>query len=376
MPAATTGGRSGNPLLEGGATKPRRQGLAESLATGAALVVCMLARVPQHALDAAGIRAWAPALVVVVAVVSGVRVLVRTPFTMAQALATPASRPAAVRRSARTELHVLLVSIAVGTVTTIPLYALLRSTPFWWLWAAILFGTGTVVAQVTMPAFLRSRAGPLAPAPLPLVMRLEALAHQAGVDVSAGVLVTAERPGRPANAYVAGLGPSRRVVLEHPVAAWPPELVDQVVAHELGHWRLGHNARRLPVTILCQVATLALAAVALSSATVLGWGGVARLGDPASYPLLLVVGAVLALPARCLLAWRDRAQERAADRFALTLLGQADEFAAMLDRAAAESGAPRQLPWWKRLTASHPPIDERAAACRVDHTARLQPSGV
>ena len=71
---------------------------------------------------------------------------------------------------------------------------------------------------------------------------------------------------------------------------------------------------------------------------------------------------MIALPARCLLAWRDRAQERAADRFALALLGRPDHFASMLQRVADETGTPRHLTWWRRLTASHPPVGERAAA--------------
>jgi hypothetical protein len=41
----------------------------------------------------------------------------------------------------------------------------------------------------------------------------------------------------------------------------------------------------------------------------------------------------------------------------------------MLDRAADEAGAPRALPWWDRMTASHPPIDERAALCATTASA-------
>ncbi len=139
------------------------------------------------------------------------------------------------------------------------------------------------------------------------------------------------------------------------------------MAHELGHWRLGHGARRLPLTLLAELAALAAAAGALSFSPLLDAAGITAAGDPRSYPLLLVVGAVVALPVRGLLAWRDRAQERAADRFAIDVLGQPDVFDAMLQRAADESGAPRTLPWWRRLTASHPPIDERVAACH-EHT--------
>jgi STE24 endopeptidase len=177
------------------------------------------------------------------------------------------------------------------------------------------------------------------------------------------VLVAGRRNDGRCNAYVVGLGPTRRVVLEERLTAWPPALVDQVVAHELGHWRLGHTARRLSLTIATQLATFAVAGWIFSSHLLLGWAGVAAPGDPRSYPVLLLLTPVLALPARCLLAWRERAQERAADTFALTLLQAPDEFAAMLDRAADEGGAPRRLPSWRRLTASHPPIDERALAC-------------
>jgi STE24 endopeptidase len=173
----------------------------------------------------------------------------------------------------------------------------------------------------------------------------------------------AGKPGsRRCNAYVVGFGPSRQVVLERGVAAWPPELVDQVVAHELGHVRLHHTVARLPLTLLVQLGTLAAAAAVLSWPPLLHWAGIADIGDPRSYPLLLAAGAVVALPARCLLAWRDRAQERAADHFALTRLHRPDDFLTMLQRVAAESGTPRRLSWWRRLTASHPPLDERAAA--------------
>ena len=109
--------------------------------------------------------------------------------------------------------------------------------------------------------------------------------------------------------------------------------------------------------------TLALAAWALSFSPLLQWAGVTTAGDPRSLPLLLLLTPVLVLPARLLLSWQDRRQERAADQFALVLLRAPDQFAAMLDRAADEGGAPRHLGWRQRIIASHPSIEERAHAC-------------
>lgn len=338
---------------------------AETFATGFAALVCLLTQLPQHVLDAAGARAWGLSLVVVVAVVSGARSLARAPFTLLRTWSGTVHPDRAVTGWARTEVTTFLASTAGAAAVTIPVYALLRATPAWWLPAWLLFAALTVGWQLVLPRVLRAQAGHVTPASGELAERLQIIAVAAGVD-AADVVVSAKTGKRSCNAYVVGIGRSRRIVLERAVADWPPDLVEQVVAHELGHWRLGHTARRLPLTLLAQLVTLAAAAAALSYAPLLELAGVSSAGDPASYPLLLLVGAVVALPARLVLAWRDRAQERAADRFALALLDRPDEFAAMLRRAADESGVPRRLPWWKRLTASHPPVDERTAAARCD----------
>jgi STE24 endopeptidase len=325
-----------------------------------------VARLPHRILDATGIRAWGLALVVVISVVSGARALARAPFTLRRSRHVNPDRTTAFRRWAGQELKTMIVSIVAGTVLTFPLYLLLRATSAWWLPAWLLFATVTFVWQVAMPLAMRARASGSAPTPPELRSRIQAVAEKAGVEVG-DVIVTGKPGSHRGNAYVVGLGRTRRVVLEQDLAAGPADLVDQVVAHELGHWRLGHGARRLPLTLLAELAALAAAAGALSYSPLLDAAGISAAGDPRSYPLLLVLGAVVALPVRGLLGWRDRAQERAADRFAIDVLGRPDVFDAMLQRAADESGAPRTLPWWRRLTASHPPIDERVAACH-EHT--------
>jgi STE24 endopeptidase len=329
-------------------------GLAESLATACALLLCVAARVPQRLVDATGISGWVPRLVVVVAVVSGARALVRAPFTF--------RRSPSGRQWAATELKAVVVTTLLATTLTLPLYALLRGVPAWWLYAGIVFSAVMVVGQLTTPFTLRLQSGPLAAAPPELADRVLSLAARAGVETGT-VLVAGKADRGGCNAYVAGLGPTRRIVLDGTLASWPPELIDQVVAHEIGHCRLGHAARRLPLAVLAQVGTLALAALLLSWTPLLHWAGVDHAGDPASFPFLLLVTPIVALPARCLLAWRDRHQERAADRFALDLLVAPASFVSMLERAASEGGAPRRLPWWRLAIASHPPIDERLAAC-------------
>jgi STE24 endopeptidase len=352
--------------------------LAESLTLGAALALCLLAKLAHRLAAAVGARGWIPTLVVAVAVVSIARAVARAPFTLRRSLRLPrndTSAAAGLRGWALGEAGMAGATFVVGIVVAAPLYLLVRATPRWWLFAWFISAAVTVAWQAAMPALLATRAGSLVPASGPLAARLHALARQAGVDLPGGVVVAAKARNRCANAYVVGLGPTRRVVLEQAVVSWPPELVDQAVAHELGHVRLGHAGRRLPLAVLAQLATLAAAAALVSLGPVLRLAGIGSIADPAGYPLLLALGAVVVLPARCLLAWHARAQERAADSFALSLLERPDEFTAMLRRASADSGAPSSLPWWRHLTASHPPVDERVAGSRNFVPAGFQPTG-
>jgi STE24 endopeptidase len=351
--------------------------LAESLTLGAALALCLLAKLTHRLAAAVGARGWISTLVVAVAVVSIARAVARAPFAFRRSLRRPSSTSAAagVRGWALREAGMAGATFGVGILVAAPLYLLVRATPRWWLYAWFISAAVTVAWQVAMPVLLATRAGSLVPASGPLAARLHALGRQAGVDLPGGVVVATKASNRCANAYVVGLGPTRRVVLEQAVVSWPPELVDQAVAHELGHVRLGHAGRRLPLAVLAQLATLAGAAALVSLAPVLRLAGIDAIADPAGYPLLLAVGAVVVLPARCLLAWHARAQERAADSFALSLLERPDDFAAMLRRASADSGAPSRLPWWRHLTASHPPVDERVTGSRNFVPTGFQPTG-
>ena len=332
---------------------------AASVAAGLMVLASIELRLPAQLLRVTGVRGWVVPLVAVMAMVNGARVLAQAPFTFAVQ-----DEPVTTWLSG--QLKLLGGTIVIGAALTVPLYALLRAGGQWWLWAWLLFAVVTVAGQVAMPVIVRLQTGALSPAPPELADQVRRVAERAGVSLPGGTLVAdrGRRRGPRCNAFVVGLGPTRRVILESGVAAWPAELVEQVVAHEIGHCRLRHTARRLVFTVFVQLATLGGAAAVLAYRPLLAWAGIARLGDPRSYPLLLLLTPLVVLPARLALAAYDRAQERQADRFAVGLLGDEQRFAAMLERAASDGGADRTLPWWRRLTASHPPISERILACR------------
>ena len=154
------------------------------------------------------------------------------------------------------------------------------------------------------------------------------LADRAGVDVGEVYRVDASRRTTAANAYVGGLGHSKRVVLyDNLLDDFPRAEVRLVVAHELGHQK--HN------DLLRGLAWLALVAPAgtfLAQRLAEAFGRRYGLGDPSVKPGPIVLPAVaLAVTLASLVLGSasnilSRQVEARADAFALRLAGDPAAF--------------------------------------------------
>jgi STE24 endopeptidase len=106
------------------------------------------------------------------------------------------------------------------------------------------------------------------------------LARKADVKVGEVYRVDASRRTTAVNAYVNGIGPTKRVVLyDNLIDGLPPEQVRQVVAHELGHQKHRDLSRGLLWLVL-----VAPAGVYLVQRLAETFGGREGLGDPARKP--------------------------------------------------------------------------------------------
>lgn len=161
-----------------------------------------------------------------------------------------------------------------------------------------------------------------------------------------------------------GLRRNRRLVLPPTVLDWPPELIEQVVAHTLGHWHYGHLRRQLLVVVAMRWAMLLVAWVVLGWDPLLSAAGVARIGDPASLPLLVAVMALAVALSALPQAWLRRADERQADLFALEVLRRPDRVVEVLRRLVRRNRLDLASSPWKRLTSSHPPVEDRLEQAR------------
>jgi STE24 endopeptidase len=249
----------------------------------------------------------------------------------------------------------LAVSVVLGAGAWAAAVALARELPGWW---ALPAGAALALAML-----LLSFVAPVVLEPLfnrfrhledeTLAASLRLLSQSAGVPVREVLVADASRRTTKVNAYVSGIGRTRRVVVfDTLLEAADPGAVEVVVAHELGHRREGHVAK---------LTLLGMAGAALAVAllwTVLG----TRVADPRTLPQALLLLLALELMALAPGAALSRRFERVADRCSLELTRQPAAFARahleLARRNLSDLEPPRVV---YLLLFSHPTAPERLA---------------
>jgi STE24 endopeptidase len=264
-------------------------------------------------------------------------------------------------------------SLAVGAVVTsilmVGLVGLARAFPRWWpVAAAAAAGAFVLLLSFVAPVVLEplfNRFRPLGDERL--AGALLELSERAGVPVKRVLVADASRRTRKSNAYVSGLGRTRRVVVfDTLLERSGPGEVELVVAHELAHRRARHVAKGTAVAMTgTALGVLALWA-ALRWEPLLDAASAAGPGDPRAVPLVLLLGTVLELAAAPLLAALSRRFEREADRGSLDLTGDVESFERAHRRLAlsnlSDLAPPRVL---YLLLFTHPTPPERITAARA-----------
>ena len=190
---------------------------------------------------------------------------------------------------------------------------------------------------------------------------VEQLARRAEVDVGDVLVVDASRRTTSANAYVDGLGHTKRVVLyDTLLQRFTPEQVRLVVAHELGHVKQRDLARGM-----LWVAIVAPGAMLVVMLLTRRWS--ARAGAPpgttASMPAFALALALVALSTSLVSTQLSRRVEADADAYSLQLTGEAGAFVALERRLARVNlNDPDPPDLYRFFFATHPSVVERVGA--------------
>ena len=238
--------------------------------------------------------------------------------------------------------------------------ALIRRYPRrWWVPGSVVvvaFGAATIYAGpvVLDPIFNHFEKLPAGQARSDVLE----LAKQAGVDVGEVFSVDASRRTTAANAYVTGIGHTKRVVLyDTLIENFSRDELRLVVAHELAHQHYGDINRGL--LYLALVAPFGLLAIARVTER-LAPGGEDERPGPALLPALALSITILVPVMTTVSNQLSRGFEQRADSYALTLTGKPDSFISFeRDIALRNLSDPDPPDWVTFLLATHPPTVER-----------------
>jgi STE24 endopeptidase len=249
--------------------------------------------------------------------------------------------------------------------------ALAQRWPRWW-WlpaagSAVLVGAGL---SALSPVLLDPVFNDFTPLPQgELRDDVLALAAAAGVKVGEVYSIDASRRTTAANAYVTGIGPTKRIVLfDTLLDRYSRDEVRVVVAHELAHVR--HRDVPRGVAFAAMIAPAATLAVQR-----LSWALSSERGTPAALPALALAAGIVGLPIGLLANRLSRATERRADAFSLALTDAPEAFVTFERAIALQNVADLEPPRMvTTLLATHPATAERIGIAKAYQASRTAPA--
>ena len=265
------------------------------------------------------------------------------------------------------QLKSFVIGFVLSSGAAAIVYAFIRMSPVrWWLpagavFAVLIVGLTNVAPVLLLPLFYSVK-------PLEreaLHARLLRLAERAGAKVLGAYEWGLGAKTRKANAALAGLGGTRRILVSDTMLAeYSDDEIEVVLAHELAHHVHGDIWKGIALQSLLIVGGFYLAARLLAAfAPTFGLRSVA---DIAGLPLLVLAAGAVSLVMVPFAHAMSRAFERSADRFALKLTKNPGAFVSAMKRLAAQNLAeerPSRLV--QILFYSHPPVRERIAAAEA-----------
>jgi STE24 endopeptidase len=173
----------------------------------------------------------------------------------------------------------LLIGAVLLSLVTAGALALVQASPdYWWIWVWSFLALLTLLLMYLSPVLIEPLFFKFQPLKNEeLAERVKHVMARAGLQVDRVVQVDASRRSRHSNAYFTGIGKVKRIVLfDTLLEQMEDDEIVGVLAHEAGHWKLGHIWKRLLVMELVSLVACWLAWALLGQGSLPGWFGLGR----------------------------------------------------------------------------------------------------
>ena len=259
-----------------------------------------------------------------------------------------------------------VLSACLGLPLLYGLFWLMRgASGLWWVYAWAGLTVLTVAMIGAYPRWIAPLFNRFTPLDGPLRARVEALLRRCGFEASGLFVMDASKRSTHGNAYFSGFGRMKRIVLFDTLVAQNTEAeLEAVLAHELGHYKLGHV-----VTGLLQTAALSfLAFFAIGylckQPWLLGSFGIVHRDDALALMVCVLVIQMAGPLVSTGLNWLSRRHEYQADDFARQMVGAAPMISALVRLSRDNASTLTTDPLFALVNFSHPPVPLRVQHLR------------
>jgi STE24 endopeptidase len=155
----------------------------------------------------------------------------------------------------------LLIGFVIGyPLLVLLIYLVGAAGPLWWVWGFAVFFGFQLVMVVVYPMCIMPLFNKLVPMEAgELKDRLFALADRTGFKAQTILVMDGSKRSGHSNAFFAGFGRFRRIVLfDTLIEQMDAEKLEAVLAHEIGHYKLGHIPKMMLLSALTSLGMFAL----------------------------------------------------------------------------------------------------------------------
>jgi STE24 endopeptidase len=259
------------------------------------------------------------------------------------------------------ELKKFLISLPLIIIMVQIMYIFLRNFPnTWWIFITIIWIFFSVIMAKLAPVLIF----PLFYKSVPLDNKevkegLKSLAQGTGINIQGVYKINLSKDTKKANAALAGMGSTRRVLLGDTLLdSYSPAEIKSVFAHELGHHVYQHIWKMLAISTISGCLGFAFCHLVLTKVIVVL--GYQNIHDIAAFPavcMALAVSGFVLLPIQNAIS---RKFERECDRYAIEKTNDPEAFISTMDKLAEQNLADRTPNRFVELLFySHPPISKR-----------------
>ena len=253
-----------------------------------------------------------------------------------------------------------LINLLLSIILLEFLYYLLREYTMWWLIAALGFilffiFLARLAPTLLFPLFFKFKSLE----DEQLKNRLLQLSEKAKVRILNVLEMDLSKKSKTANAALAGLGKSRRIILSDTLLSnFNTDEIETILAHELGHYTHRHLWKGIILQGFFSMVGFYLLNLLL--ARFIAYFGFRSIADVASFPLVILFIMFLGFILMPLANMYARQQERKADYFALKETTKSSAYISALEKLAELNLAdPHPHPLVEFIFYSHPSINKR-----------------